>query len=211
MQRSNGARFFPLIIIIVVVALVIAAIISIGRAVFNSGDDDGGEQQTSQVDQAREALLNTSSGRSVQMTVRGPLVAEEQFTSYRITASNSERSMNVYRGYLEERTTGKTLGNNTQAYEQLVYALDKANMMKGNNKADDEGAQDLRGICATGYVYEFAVLSGSNEVNKLWTSTCDGSKGTLNASKDQLSNLFLDQIPASEELIPFRQSPILSL
>jgi len=206
MQRNNGARFFPLIIIIVIIALVIAAIVSIGRAVFNSGDGNDSEQ-TSQVDQDREALLNTSTGRSVQMTVRGPIVAEENFTSYRVSVSNSERSMNVYKGYIEEQTNAKTLGNNTQAYEQFVYALDKANMSKGKGNADDSKLKDIRGICARGYVYEFSVLSGGNEVRSLWTSTCDGSKGSLDASKDQLAQLFLAQIPESNELVPFKQSP----
>lgn len=210
MQRNNGAKFFPLIIIIVIIALVIAAIVSIGRAVFNTGDGNDTEQ-TSQVDQNRENLLNTAVGRSVTMTVRGPIVAEENFTSYRVSASNNERSMKVYKGYLEEETNGKTLGNNTQAYEQFVFALDKANMAKGLNQNDDDETKDLRGICARGYVYEFAVLSGGNEVRKLWTSSCDGSKGTLDASKDQLSTLFLAQIPGSDELIPFRQSNQLRL
>lgn len=202
MQR-NGAKFFPLIIIIVIVALVIAAIVSIGRAVFNSGDGNDTEQ-TAQLDENRAALLNTSTGRSVTMTVRGPIVAQENFTSYRISASNSERSMLIYKGYLEEQTNGKTLGNNTQAYEEFVYALDKANMMQGKASSSDDEAKDLRGICAGGYLYEYAVLSGGNEVKKLWTSTCDGSKGTLDASTDQLSGLFLAQIPGSNELIPFR-------
>jgi hypothetical protein len=207
MQRNNGARFFPLIVIIVIVALVIAAIVSIGRAVFNNGDGNDTEK-TTQVDQNREALLNTSVGRSVTMTVRGPIVAQENFTSYRVSASSSERSMDVYKGYLEEQTNGKKLSNNTQAYEQFVYALDKANMAKGADQANDD-TNDLRGICAGGYVYEFAVLSGGNEVRKLWTSTCDGSKGNLDASKDQLSRLFLSQVPGSNELIPFKQSPSL--
>jgi len=210
MQRNSRARFFPLIISLIVIALVIAAVVSIGRAIFNRGDSSSNDQ-TSQTDQGKEALLDTSSGRSVQMTVRGPIVADENFTSYRISVSNSDRSMDVYKGYVEEQTNGKALENNTQAYEEFVYALDKANMMKGNSAADDENKQDIRGICARGYVYEFAVLSGSNEVKKLWTSTCSGSKGTLDASKDQLSQLFLAQIPGSNELIPFRQSQVLSL
>lgn len=210
MQRNNGAKFFPLIIIIVIAALLIAAVVSIGRAVFNS--DSSTTETPAAVDRSREALLNTSTGRSVQMTVRGPIVAQEDFTSYRVAVSNSERSMKVYKGYLEEETNGKTLGNNTQAYEQFVYALDKANMMKSSaTEPEAEAENDLRGICARGYVYEYAVVSGGNEVKKLWTSTCDGSKGTLVASKDQLSQLFLAQIPGSNDLTPFRQSPLLRL
>ncbi len=208
MQRNSGTRFFPIIIIIIVAALLIAAVVSIGRAVFNGGGDDS--TQTTQVDKSKETLLDTNAGNSVQMTVRGPIVAEESFSSYRVAVSNSERTMTIYSGYLESQTDGKTLANTTQAYEQFVYALDKANMVKGQ-MPDDDTANDVRGICARGYVYEFAVLSGGNEVKKLWTSTCDGSKGTLDASKDQLSQLFLAQIPDSNKLIPFKQSPVLSL
>lgn len=207
MQRSNGARLFPLFIILIVVALVIAAIVSIGRAVFNSGEDS--TTDTALVDRGREALLKADLARSVEMTVRGPIVAEENFQSYRVTVSPSERKMDVFKGYLEERTRGKTLDNNTRAYEQFVFALDKANMMKANNKIDDEGINDLRGICASGFVYEFAVLNNAQEVERLWTSSCDGSKGTLDASKEQLSALFLDQVPGSNDLIPFEQSPLL--
>ena len=203
MQR-NGAKFFPLIITIVIIALVIAAIVSIGRAIFIG--DGNNTEETSNVDSTRQELLNTSSGRSVAMTVRGPIVAEEAFTTYRIKISNSERSMDVYKGYLEEQTNGKTLGNNTQAYEEFVYALDKANMMKERSGASDNELDDLRGICARGYIYEYSVFSADNEVEKRWTSTCDGSKGTLNASTDQLSGLFLAQIPDSNELVPFRQA-----
>lgn len=208
MQRNSGTRFFPIVIIIIIAALVIAAVVSIGRAVFNGGGGDN--KETSQVDQGRESLLDTSVGHSAQMTVRGPIVAEENFSSYRVTVSNTERTMNVYSGYLESQTDGKTLENNTQAYEQFVYALDKANMMKGQ-MPDDDTKNDIRGICARGYVYEFAVLSGGNEVKKLWTSTCDGSKGTLDASKDQLSQLFLSQVPDANKMIPFKQSSVLSL
>jgi hypothetical protein len=84
-------------------------------------------------------------------------------------------------------------------------------MMKSRDVASDESENDLRGICARGYVYEYATVSGGSEVKKLWTSSCDGSKGTLNASNEQLSGLFLAQIPDSNELIPFRQSNILRL
>ncbi|HRJ06719.1 MAG TPA: hypothetical protein PK096_01835 [Candidatus Saccharibacteria bacterium] len=210
MQRSSGARLFPLFIILIIIALVIAAIVSIGRAVFNSGSDTNSED-TSQTDVGRESLLKTDESRSVQMTVRGPIVADENFTSYRIEISPSERDMDVYKGYLEDRTNGKSLSNNTQAYEQFVFALDKANMMKGENSEDSEATDDLRGICATGYVYEFAVLEARSEVKRLWTSTCDGSPGSLQASKEQLADLFLAQVPGADDLIPFKRSPLLRL
>jgi hypothetical protein len=199
MQRNSNIRILPLIISIIVIALVIAAVVSIGRAIFGGPSSD----ETAQVDQGREALLNTTGGRSVQMTVRGPIVADENFQSYQVEVSNSERSITAYKGYLESRTNGTSLSNNTRAYEQFVNALDKANMMKGK---EPETEDSLLGICASGYVYEYAVLSSANPVKTLWTSTCSGSKGTLNASRQQLTNLFLGQIPNSNDYIPFQQS-----
>lgn len=203
MQRNSNFRALPLIITIIVIALAIAAIVSIGRALF--AGDSSSSNDAALVDQGRESLLNTAGGRSVQMTVRGPIVADEAFQSYQVEISNSERSITAYKGYLESRTNGTTLSNNTRAYEQFVHALDKANIMKGEEPEDDE-ANDLRGICASGYVYEFAVLSSGNPVKMLWTSTCGGSKGTLDASKEQLSSLFLDQIPESNKYVPFKKT-----
>lgn len=203
MQRNSNFRILPLIITIIVVALVIAAVVSIGRAIFSGGSSS--DDETALVDQGQESLLNTTGGRSVQMTVRGPIVADEEFQSYQVEVSNSERSITAYKGYLESRTGGTSLSNNTRAYEQFVYALDKANMMKGE-EPEAEADNDLRGICASGYVYEYATVSSGNTVKSLWTSTCGGSKGTLGASKDQLNDLFLGQIPNSNDYIPFKQS-----
>lgn len=204
MQRSRSTRLFPLFISLVVIALVIAVVVSLVRTFF-AGNDNA--TNTSQVADQQSSLLKTDETHSVKMVVRGPIVANEQFTSYAIEVSSDERSMNIYKGYEEDRVDGKRFANNVKAYEQFVYALDKANMMKGEVPAD-ANQNDLLGICATGYVYEFSVLENSDTDKRLWTSTCSGSKGTLDASQVQLSNLFLAQIPDSGKLVPFQQSPL---
>lgn len=201
MQRSNGARILPLLVIVIVVVLLVAAIVAAGRAVFSGGNS--ATQTTEVTNRGRDALLKVNMEQSVSMTVRGPITADETFTSYKITVSPDERDMGVYRGYGETRIRGKKLDNTTAAYEQFVYALDKANMMKGTVPEDD-AKNDLRGICAVGYVYEFSVMTNGDEVKTLWTSTCGGSPGSLDASKEQLSALFRAQIPGSEDLAPFR-------
>lgn len=201
MQRSSGSRFLPLFIVFIVIVLIVVAVVSIGRAIFS-----GTQDTTSEVtDQGQTELLKTDDGNSVQLTVRGPIVAEEEFKSYTIVVSPNERIMTIYKGYLEDVTKQKELSNNTRAYEQFVYALDKANMMKGVVPEDD-AKNDLRGICANGYIYEYSVLVNDDAVKRLWTSTCDGSKGSLQASTDQLNNLFFAQIPNARELVPFKSS-----
>lgn len=200
MQRNRGPRLFPLFIILVVVVLLIIVIVSVGRAIF------GGNNQTATTSQdpGQTNLLNTGLSHSVRLTVRGPLTAEETFKSYTIEASPTMRSMTVYQGYLETVETAKNYDNNQKAYEQFVFALDKANMMKGKELSDDKN--DIRGICATGHVYEYSVLTNGQAIKTLWTSTCSGSKGSLNASVSQLNDLFTKQIPDYAATMPFRTS-----
>lgn len=204
MQRNSGARFLPLFITLIVVIIAVIAVVSIGRAIFFNGNDN---EQNAKTDPAVESsLLKTTSDRGVKLTVRGPIVADENFTSYTITSSPSARMMSVYNGYLDSVRDERNYDNNAQAYTQFVYALDNANMSKA--KASDNKDEQLRGICATGYIYEYATTLNGQVVDTLWTSTCSGSKGTLDASTSQLNNLFQKQIPDYDDLTPFRQSPI---
>lgn len=113
MQRNSNFRILPLIIAIIVIALAIAAVVSIGECnIFSGGSSD---EKTTQVDEGREALLNTTGGRSVQMTVHHwSNCGRRRFPSYQVEISNSERSITAYKGYLESRTDGTSLSNNTR-------------------------------------------------------------------------------------------------
>lgn len=190
-----------MLITIIIIVLIIIAIVSIGRAIFGNNSDTANVE----TDRGRTELLKTDDTHSVSLTVRGPIVADENFKSYRIVISPDSRNMDVYKGYLDESENSKSLDNNEAAYEEFVYALDKANIMKGTEPTD-ENLNDLRGVCATGFVYEYAVLVNGEPVKHLWTSTCGGSKGTLNASVSQLNDLFFEQIPDSDKLVPFKSS-----
>lgn len=200
MNQNRGVRFLPMVVILLIVIVIIAVIVSVGRSLLGGGQDNREEA----TDTVRTALLDTSGTNSVAMVVRGPIVANEEFRSYKITVSPTIRDLSVYSGYLDRRTDGDRLDNNKSAYEQFVYALDKAQMTRMRNVEEPD---DLRGICASGYVYDFRILQNDKTlVEHMWTSTCDGSKGTLAASKDQLANLFIEQIPNAGELIPFESS-----
>jgi hypothetical protein len=133
------------------------------------------------------------------MTVRGPIVADEDFHSYEIDISPTVRSIKTYTGYLDSIVASNNLTNSVAAYEQFVYALDKADLADGSELPGDRN--DVRGVCATGRVYEFSILNNGETVKRLWTTTCKGSKGSLDASATQLANLFVSQIPDSTALI----------
>lgn len=194
MANYRTSRILPIILVIVIIVIAIAAIVSLARIVFFSGSS-----APVVTDESRTALLSTSAGRSVSMTVRGPIVADEEFHSYQIDIAPNNRTIKTYTGYLENVVASNSLTNSVAAYEQFVYALDKANLTKGIELEGDRN--DVRGVCATGRVYEFSILNNGDTVKKLWTSTCKGSAGSLRASTAQLTSLFINQIPDADKLI----------
>lgn len=193
---SKTSRFLPIIIIVIIIVIAVAAIVSLAQAIFFSGNSS----QQSAVDESREALLSTDVGSSVSMTVRGAIVSNEEFRSYTVTISPTGRTLTTYQGYQTEPIDTVSLGNNVPAYEEFVYALDKANYSKGE-EFQDEARNDTRGVCADGLLYEFTTADYRRTVERLWTSSCSGSRGSLNANVKQLSSLFLDQIPEARDRI----------
>jgi hypothetical protein len=195
MAYSRFTRIIPIALILIIAVIAVAALISLARVVFFPSNANN--QET--VDTSRQSLVDTSVSHSVKMTVRGPIVANEEFRSYQIMISPSQRILTTYSGYLNNQIDNITLDNNIAAYKEFVNALDKANLAKGVALTGDKN--DLSGICATGEVTDFAIMDGDNTVKELWTSTCSGSKGSLNANVKQLSNLFITQIPNADTTI----------
>lgn len=189
MEKYKTRRIITITLSLIAIAIAIAALVSVARFLFFS---NGSANQT-QVSISEQALVSTTADRSVRLTVRGPIVASETFRSYQIYVTPNERKLTVYKGYLDQVLTNKSFGNNIPAYEQFVYALNKANMMRGTELSGDNN--DLRGVCAIGRVYEFDILKSNTSEKQLWTSSCSASRGSLNANLDQLNKLFIAQIP----------------
>ena len=197
-MKSKLIRIAPILLIIAIAILAITAIVSIGRMMLGGGSNQPAQKTEEQEASIVERLKNEV-GRSVKMTVRGPIVANEDARSYTVEISNSQRSLKTYKGYTAEVIDDVKLDNNSAAYDELVYALNKANMMKGVALTGE--ADDLRGICASGHTYDFAILKNGEVVKHLWTSTCAGSKGSLDANVEQLQNLFISQIPNNSQIV----------
>lgn len=187
------SRLIPIALVVIVIAIAIFALISIGRALF------GGDGSSDGVDTSKTALLNTNPDRAVSMIVRGKIVANEDFRTYQITVTPTDRTVTVYAGYLGNQLATDRLGNNTKAYQEFVNALDRAKMMDGREFVGERN--NTLGICATGNLYEFQILTSYQVDKSLWTTNCNGSKGSLNASQPQLQNLFVAQIPSAQRKI----------
>lgn len=192
---NSFSRFVPILLVIIITIVTIVAIISISRSIFGGNEQ---KQQPETTEQKKSDLLQTDEGRSVRLTVRGPIVANEKFRSYQITIAPSSRVMTTYEGYVEKQLNTKQLNNNAKAYEELVYALDKRKMMEGRQLSDEQN--DLRGICATGKVYKFELLMNGTAIKALWTSDCGGSKGSAVANVEEIVDMFIKQIPDGSKM-----------
>ena len=195
--RNSISRFIPILLVIIITIVAVAAVIAIGRALFGDGSSNN-TQPNPNIEDAKTALLSTGVDRSVRLTVRGPIVANENFRSYSITITPDSREMITYEGYLDNQIDRKRLDNNTKAYTELVYALDKRKMMDGKDLTDEQN--DLRGICASGKIYKFETIKNNSVVKSLWTSDCSGSKGSAQANVNEILDMFLKQIPDGKKM-----------
>ncbi len=195
MANLKLTRIIPIALILIIVAIAIAGLVTLARTVFFSG----GSGTASQADVGKEALLSSDADHSVAFSARGPIVASESFKTYQIKITPSSRALTMYKGYSGQVVNKVSFDNNVTSYQQFVFALHKANLIKGSELTGD--SNDTRGICASGSVYEFTVMAGTNTAKQLWTSTCSGSKGSLSASADQLISLFMAQIPNAKDTL----------
>lgn len=194
MRRGIG-QFIPLIFIVIIIILIIAAAVSIGRMLTG-----GNSKTTTQTDNSRSELLNTSEGHSVVMTARGAIVGDDNFRTYKIVVSPDTRQFLRTKGYEAQPLENQTYDNNVQGYTQFVYALDKIGLE--NATALEGSADDTRGVCAQGVLYEFDIMDNGDSVKHLWTSTCGGNqRGSLKANLQQLIALFQAQVPAAIQYI----------
>lgn len=188
MYRGSNPRIVPIIVTIVIVALIISAIVALGRALFSGNNNSS----TTTANSVSSSVLDTNANRSVRWTVRGPIVADENFRSYQITVTPNSRTYTVYSGYLGGVVSTQDYDNNTRAYDEFVHALINADITNTRSASND----DIRGVCATGGIaYKFETLSGDNTDQSLWGSTCSQSKGTMGADALKIHALFVNQIP----------------
>ena len=83
-KKDTFVKILPVIIIILIVIMAVIALMSLGKAIFKNGG-----KKEPQVNALEQALLATDASRGVKMTVRGPIVAQENFRSYQIVITPS--------------------------------------------------------------------------------------------------------------------------
>lgn len=191
MYRGGSSRLFPALLIIVVIVVTIIALVAVGRALLGGSENDSPETSP-----ARRALLTTDADNSIRMTVRGPLVAEEDFRSYQVDISPISRRLTTYSGYQNQQLEERRLGNSTEAYTEFVHALYRADFLREAELSDEQ--DDTRGACATGRLYVFEIMEAQSSIKRLWTSSCRDMTGSFMGEAEEVRTLFLRQVPESD-------------
>lgn len=194
MANYRTRRFIPVALIVIIIVIAIIGLVYLARVMFFSSNST-----LIQADTSRESLLSTAADRAVRLKVRGNIVADEDFRSYQIQITPNERILALYKGYEKQEFDNITLDNNIPAYEQLVYALNRARMM--NNSELTGESNDTRGICASGLLYEFQILKADKVLKSLWTTSCNRPRGSLGVSLAPLTSLFTVQISGAQTKI----------
>lgn len=188
MDNYRTRRFLSVALVIVIVAIAVVGLVYFARILFFSG----GQSVSTQSNTSQAALTSTSANRAVLMKVRGNIVADENFRTYQIQITPNGRTFTSYSGYQNQQIENIVLSNNIPAYEQFVYALNREKLMDASELTGD--SNDTRGICATGFLYEFQILKADKTVKSLWTTTCSGLGGSLGVSMSSIRSLFTVQI-----------------
>ncbi|HSX32989.1 MAG TPA: hypothetical protein VLF91_01485 [Candidatus Saccharimonadales bacterium] len=131
----------------------------------------------------------------VQISVDGPINANQNHVGYQITVGRDSASLQVFSGYQGTVTTQKTYPNNQAAYDSFLKALSVYSFTKGN--ADSKLA-DERGTCPLGDRYTYSIVSGGQNVQRYWGTSCGG--GTFQGKGIQVRELFIKQIPDFSQL-----------
>ena len=195
MNLRKNNQLFPVILIVIIVVVSVAAVVALARTLFFGQDANGNDKEATE----KNELIETTADRSVRMTIRGGLTADEKFRSYQITITPASRTMTTYQGYLDQQVNSVQLENNTRAYEEFVYALNRAGMMEGIPFTGEDN--DRRGLCPGGKIIEFETLRNSQSTEQLWTTTCNGVNGSFKGNSGQISDMFLAQIPQGPDLL----------
>ena len=173
--------------ILIAIGLVILTIILIVKA-FTGG---GGAPAPQQID------LNSyaSTAAVMQMTIDGPINADQIHHQIRISVGRDKTTIDVLQGYEGDVAKSRTFHNNQKAYAEFLHALNVAGFTHGNS---DPNIRDESGYCPTGQRYVYEALSGGDDILRWWKTSC--GQGNFGGRSDVVRNLFKSQVPDYNKL-----------
>ncbi len=166
---------------LITIGLIILVIVLIVR-----GSGPSGPPKTP-IDLTKYSKTDTT----MQLTIDGAINAEQTHRAVRITVGKAQASAAVIQGYQGTIGSQKAYSNNPAAYVNFLRALQIAGFTKGSN---DAAVRDERGFCPNGSRFILEIVSGDQNLQHYWTTSC-GGQGNFKGNINTVRSLFQNQIP----------------
>lgn len=170
--------------------VIFVAIIAIVLITRGGGDNRPDVKPLVVSEEARE-------GVSAVYTVHGAVVGENQRRAIRVVVSQDERRLEILSGYGEAVERASTFPNTNAAFENFLVALDQSGF---DNKRPTKITDD-RGACPLGRRFTYELREYSQELLRLWNTSCGGKLGDFNGRSTTVRRLFEKQIPDYQKLV----------
>ncbi len=164
------------------------------------GNNDPSPQETGQSETVEPVVLgeHNNSLSTVEFTVVGKTTAPETHREIRFTITQDRRTVQIISGYDGKVIDTMTLGNTSNSYQQLLYAIEE----EGYSKAKKEPRTiDRNGVCSGGKQYLYMVKVNGQTRNDLWSTSCSIKQGTFAGDRSDIVKLFEKQFPEYKDFV----------
>lgn len=150
----------------------------------------GGSNRAPAPKELHEYAFDGSS--EVSLTARGKINGDDIHRRIVITVARDFRQIDIIQGYEGNVIQTQRFENNSDAYQEFLYAIQRAGFVRKKSGIEGELANPL-GRCPTGKLYTFQHEADSEELSNLWSASCD-EMGTFAGNSSLLQTLFKAQI-----------------
>lgn len=135
----------------------------------------------------------TTDGSTVQLTIEGPVNADELHRSSSISVSRDGRAVEFDKTYGDIPITSANYVNNQDAFDDFMAALQNAGFTKQAKGSKTQ--QDDTGQCPLGQRYTYELITNDTVVLQTWSSSCLSKAQTFGGNAQLVRTLFQAQIP----------------
>jgi hypothetical protein len=140
----------------------------------------------------RSIISYATTDAQAQLTIDGPINADQEHTAAQITIDNHSVTFKQLRGYQGTVINTQAFASNENAYANFLFALARAGFASGSN---NKALSDERGYCPLGDRYVFQLTQDGRDIERYWATSCGGAKTYLGNLNLTLA-LFQAQVPS---------------
>jgi hypothetical protein len=132
-------------------------------------------------------------GVKLRFTIKGPVVADENYRELVFEIGQGSRSLKLYKGYNQTLVKEQALSNNYNSYEVFAGALHGVGFITERTNVSKTKYENE---CPFGNKYFAELIDQKNRPTKtLWRVSCDSRIGTMGASPTSILDLYKKQFP----------------